>query len=350
LRKIKIAGRAIGPGEPVYIIAEISANHNQDFEEAAKLVRIAAECGADAVKLQTYTADTITIDSDKEPFRVGPGTIWEGRGLYELYQEAAMPWDWQPQLKQVADGLGIHLFSSAFDSTAVDFLEEMHVPAYKIASFELVDVGLIQKCARTGKPMIMSTGMAEESEIAEAVAAARAAGCEELALLHCNSAYPARPSEMNLQTIPYLANLFDVPVGLSDHTLGVQTSVAAVAMGANIIEKHFTFSRSVPGPDSKFSLEPEELKNLIDEIRTTEAMIGHVAFGATEKERASLRFRRSLFAVEDISAGAEFTAKNVRSIRPADGLPPREFAKVLGRKAARMIERGTPLSWDLIKD
>ena len=346
---MRIGTRDIGPGKPVYVIAELSANHNQRFDEAVTLVRAAKEAGADAIKLQTYTADTMTIASDRPEFLIGEGTLWEGKNLHALYQEAYTPWEWQPKLKAVADELGMDLFSTPFDASAVDFLEDMGVPAYKIASFEIVDLPLIEKVARTGKPLIMSTGMATLAEIEEGVATARRAGCRDLALLKCTSAYPAPPDEMHLKTIPHLADTFDVTVGLSDHTLGISVPVAAVALGACIVEKHFTLSRSTPGPDSAFSLEPRELKEMIGAIRITEHALGHVHYGVNEKEAASRVFRRSLFVVEDVREGEIFTERNVRSIRPAHGLAPKHLPDVLGRVAARDIRRGEPLAWDLVR-
>jgi pseudaminic acid synthase len=345
---IQIGARRVGPGFPVYCIAEVSANHHQNFDEAVEIVRAAKDAGADAVKLQTYTPDTITIASDREEFRIGGGTIWDGQNLYKLYGEAYTPWEWQPKLKKAANDLGMDCFSSAFDATAVDFLEKMGVPAHKVASFELVDMPLIQKMARTGKPLIMSTGMATIEEIEEAVAAARQAGATQIALLKCTSAYPARPEEMNLRTIPELQRRFEVPVGLSDHTMGIAAPVAAVALGACIIEKHLTLSRSTPGPDSGFSLEPAEFKAMVDAVRVAEKALGEVHFGVSEKEANSLVFRRSLFIVNAIKRGEPFTAENVRSIRPGHGLHTRHLTEVLGRKASRDIERGTPMSWELV--
>jgi len=344
---MNINRRKIGAGEPVYIIAEMSANHGQDFEQAVKIIEAVATTGADAVKLQTYTPDTLTLKSDKEYFRI-QGTLWDGRNLYDLYGEAFTPWEWQPKLKEIANSLGLDLFSSPFDSTAVDFLEAMNVPAYKIASFELVDIGLIQKVARTGKPTIMSTGMATLAEIDEAVRAFREAGGRDLALLKCNSAYPAPPEEMNLRTIPHLAEAFDVVVGLSDHTLGVEVPIASVILGAVIIEKHFTLSRSIPGPDSAFSLEPHEFKKMVEAIRIIEKALGSVSYGVTSKEAESRVFRRSLFVVEDVEAGEKFTDKNVRSIRPSNGLHTRHLPEVLGQYAAQAIPRGRPLAWNLV--
>ncbi|MGD0536276.1 MAG: pseudaminic acid synthase [Verrucomicrobiota bacterium] len=345
---IRVGERQVGPGQPCYVIAEMSANHNQSFDVAVQIVRAAREAGADAVKLQTYTPDTLTIDCPSELFRIGKGTIWEGKNLYQLYGEAFTPWEWQPKLKQIAGDLGMDCFSTPFDTTAVDFLEAMNVPAHKIASFELVDLPLIRRVARTGRPVIMSTGMATLAEIDEAVRAFREAGGAQLALLKCNSAYPAPPEEMNLRTIPHLAAAFGVPVGLSDHTLGTAVPVAAVALGACIIEKHFTLSRVEPGPDSAFSLEPPEFKAMVDAVRQTEKALGSVRYEPSEKERASRVFRRSLFVVEDMKAGEVFTGQNVRSIRPGYGMPPRFLGEVLGAVARRDIPRGTPLSWDLL--
>jgi pseudaminic acid synthase len=345
---IEIGKRRIGPGSPVYCIAEVSANHHQDFSQAVRIIEAAKDAGADAVKLQTYTADTITLRSDKECFRIAGGTLWDGRILYDLYHEAFTPWEWQPKLKEIADELGMHLFSSAFDDSAVDFLEQMNVPAHKVASFELVDIGLIQKMARTGKPLIMSTGMAIEEEISEAVEAARGAGAAQIALLKCTSAYPAPPEEANLLTIPELARRFGCPGGLSDHTMGIAVPVAAVALGACIIEKHLCLRRADGGPDGAFSLEPQEFKAMVEAVRTAEKALGTVQFASGTHEASSRKFRRSLFVVEDIKKGELFTKQNMRSIRPSDGLHPRHFNEVLGKRAACDVERGTPLSWALV--
>jgi pseudaminic acid synthase len=347
---LRIGNRTIGQGQPVYVVAELSANHNQEFENAVRLIHEAKEAGADAVKLQTYTADTITIKSEGEQFRIGGGTLWDGRTLHELYGEAYMPWEWQPKLIQIANDLGMDLFSTPFDDSAVDFLEKMNVPAHKVASFELVDIGLIQKIARTGKPMIMSTGMATVEEIEEAVQAARQAGAGQIALLKCTSAYPARPDEANLRTIPELSKRFGVPAGLSDHTMETAVAVAAVTLGACIVEKHITLSRSLKGPDSGFSLEPQEFKAMVEAIRTTERALGTVHFGVSPQEANSRAFRRSLYVVLDLRRGEEFTAENVRSIRPGHGLHTRHLPQVLGKRASRDIVRGTPLGWDLVEN
>jgi N-acetylneuraminate synthase len=344
---IEINGHRIGPGYPTYIIVEMSANHNQSFEHAVELVRLAKSFGADAVKLQTYTADTITLDSDGASFQIHGG-LWDGRSLHELYDEAHTPWEWQPKLKAVADELALDIFSSPFDDSAVEFLEQMNMPAYKVASFELVDIPLVQRIARTGKPMIMSTGMATLAEIEEAVQAARDAGATQIALLKCTSAYPAQPDEMNLRTIPHLAEHFQVPVGLSDHTMGIAVPVASVALGACIIEKHLTLSRKDPGPDSAFSLEPDEFKAMIEAVRIAEQALGQARYGVTEHDAASRAFRRSLFVVRDVKEGAEFTPENIRSIRPGNGLAPKHLQEVLGKRAVKDISAGTPLGWDIV--
>jgi N-acetylneuraminate synthase len=346
----RIGDRHIGPSELTYVVAELSANHNQNFEQAVRLIQVCKESGADAVKVQTYTPDTITIRSDREYFQIRGGTLWDGRSLYDLYGEAYTPWDWQPKLKQVAEDLKLDFFSSAFDSTAVDFLERMEVSAYKVASCELVDVPLLQRIARTGKPLILSTGMATIEEIEEGVEAARLAGATQIALLRCTSAYPALPGEMNLRTIPELASRFEVPVGLSDHTMDIAVPVAAVALGACIIEKHFTLSRSLKGPDSAFSLEPAEFKAMVDAVRVAEKALGEIHFGLTDSERSSRVLRRSLFVVQPVRQGETFSEENIRSIRPGHGLHTRHLPQIVGKCASRDIERGTPLSWDLVAE
>ncbi len=346
--EIQIHSRKIARGRPCYIIAELSANHGQEYSRAVELVHAAAEAGANAVKLQTYTPDTMTIDCDCEHFRIGPGTIWEGRTLYDLYSEAQTPWDWQPMLKELADGLGIDLFSTPFDDTAVAFLEGMDVPAYKVASFELVDIPLIRTIARTGKPMILSTGMAGIEEIQDAVDAARQEGNDQLALLKCTSAYPASPADANLRAIATLAEQFGVISGLSDHTLEPVVPVTAVALGAAIIEKHFTLHRSDGGPDAAFSLEPDEFADMVRQVRLAEQALGEGQLARRPAEQPSTVFRRSLFVVADIREGQPLTPENVRSIRPGTGLPPKFLPEVLGRKASCDIQRGTPLQWDLL--
>lgn len=333
---------------PVLVIAEMSANHNHNFGRAVKILKAAAKSGADAVKLQTYTPDTITLDCDNKHFRI-KGTIWEGKNLHSLYKEAYTPWEWQPKLKKIADDLGIMLFSSPFDHTAVDFLEEMNVAAYKLASFEVVDLPLIRKIASTGKPMIMSTGMAELNEIQEAVDTFHAAGGNGLALLKCTSAYPARPEDANLLTIPDMAKRFGVPTGLSDHTLGSAVAVTSVALGSCIVEKHFTLSRADGGPDASFSMEPDEFKTMVKDIRIAEQSLGKISYEITEKQKASRIFRRSLFFVEDVKQGELITKAHVRSIRPSNGLHTRHLEEIIGKRALQNIEQGTPCSWDLIE-
>jgi len=332
----------------VYIIAEMSGNHGHSFEKALELVAAAKCAGANAIKLQTYTPDTITIDSRKPEFLIGKGTIWEGRNLYELYGEAFTPWDWQPKLKSEAERLGMDCFSTPFDGSSVDFLEAMGVVAHKIASFELVDTELLRKVAATGKTVIMSTGMASLAEVDEAVRVLRKSGCKELVLLKCTSAYPSLPEDMNLRTIQHLAETFGVPVGLSDHTLGIAVPVAAVALGACIIEKHLTLRRSDGGPDAAFSLEPGEFRAMVDAVRVAEKALGKISYEMSEREKSNRLFRRSLFVVKDMQAWETFTHENVRSIRPGNGLPVNQLFRILGRKAAIPIARGTPLANDLI--
>jgi len=345
---IEINGRQIGRGQPVYIVAEMSANHGHDFEQAVRVIAAAKEAGADAIKVQTYTPDTMTIDSDQDHFKIR-GTLWDKRTLYDLYTEAYTPWEWQPRLQKIADDLGLDFFSTPFDFSAVDFLESMKVPAYKVASFESIDLPLLQKIARTQKPIIMSTGMMSLAEIEEGVCAMREAGNHQLALLKCTSAYPAPPEEMNLRTIPHLAETFHVETGVSDHTFGSVVPVAAVALGASIIEKHFTISRSLPGPDSAFSMEPHEFQQMVAAVRTAEEALGSVHYGVTAHEIASTAFRRSLFVTRDIRTGEVFTAENVRSIRPGNGLHTRHWNEIIGRRARKHIKRGTPLSWELVE-
>ena len=344
----KIGNRTIGPGHPTYVVAEMSGNHDQNFDHAAAIVRAAKDAGADAIKLQTYTADTLTIDCDNEYFRIKGGTLWDHKTLHELYREAYTPWEWHAELKRLATSLGLDFFSTPFDESAVDFLEELGVAVHKVASFETVDLPLLRKIASTGKPIIMSTGMEKLSEIDESVRNLLEAGNKELALLKCTSAYPAAPESMNIRTIPHLAEAFSVVAGLSDHTLGTAVPVAAVTLGACIIEKHFTLSREAPGPDSAFSLEPHEFRQMVEAIRMAEKALGSVQYGLAEEEQRSRVFRRSLFVVADVKAGEPFTAKNVRSIRPGFGLHTRHINEVIGRCAARDVARGTPLDWTLV--
>jgi pseudaminic acid synthase len=346
---VKIDGRPIGGTPPhTFIIAELSANHGGSLDNALRIVRAAAEAGADALKLQTYRPDTITIDADTEPFRISSGTVWDGRTLFSLYEEAYTPWEWHAPIRDEALKLGMTWLSSPFDATAIDLLESLDTPAYKIASFEIVDIGLIRRVAETGKPMIISTGMATLAEVEEAVTAARDAGAAEIALLKCTSAYPAPPEEVDARTIPHMAQAFGVPVGLSDHTLGIAVPIAAVALGAAIVEKHLTLRRVDGGPDSGFSLEPKEFAEMVDQIRVAEQALGDINYTPTAHEASSRSLRRSLFVVEDVGAGESFTETNVRSIRPGQGLHTRHLPDVLGRSAVRDVKRGTPLSWDLI--
>ncbi len=342
-----IDGRGIGPGHPPYVIAELSGNHNGDIARALALVDAAAEAGADAVKLQTYTADTITLDSDLPDFTITKGP-WAGRRMHELYDQAHTPWAWHPRLFARARERGLACFSTPFDATAIDFLRTLDPPAWKIASFELVDIPLIEAVARTGGPMIMSTGMATLAETEEAVTAARRAGCRALMLLYCVSGYPTPAEEANLLTLPHLAATFGVPVGLSDHTMGLAVPIAAVTLGAVAIEKHLTLARADGGPDAGFSLEPQEFGAMVREVRAAAAALGSVTYALKPSEAPSRPFRRSLYAVADIAAGERLTEANVRSIRPAYGLPPRHLPSVLGRRAERPIARGTPLSWSLV--
>ena len=347
---IEINGRRVGPGEPTYIIAEVSGNHNGSYDRAVSIVEACAAAGVDCVKLQTYTADTLTIDSDAEIFKVAGDNTWAGTTLHALYEEAYTPWDWQPKLKRLADDLGVDLFSSPFDFSAADFLDDMGVPAFKIASFECIDTPLVKYVAGKGKPVLMSTGMATMAQIDAAVVAARAggAGPGKLLLFKCVSSYPAPPEEMNLHTIPHLAKAFDVPVGLSDHTLGTEVPLAAVALGACAIEKHVTLSRADGGVDAQFSIEPQELEQMVQQIRTIEKALGGVSYGPTEHELPNRVFQRSLIVTEDVKAGDRLTSENVRSIRPGFGLSPGFIDDVIGRMASRDVKRGTPVSWDMV--
>jgi pseudaminic acid synthase len=326
----------------------MSANHNQSFDVAIKTIEAIKKAGADAVKLQTYTPDTITIDCDNEYFQIKQGTIWDGQTLYDLYRKAYMPWEWQPRLKEIAEGIGLICFSTPFDETSVDFLESMNVPAYKIASSEVVDIPLIQKIAVTGKPIIMSIGMASPAEIDEAISTIRKTGDSKVALLKCTCAYPALSEEMNLKTIPHLAEKYAVPVGISDHTMGTTVPVVAVALGACIVEKHFTLSRNVSGPDSEFSLEPEEFKEMVKAIRIAEKALGEISYQPTQREKISKLYRKSLFITKNIKEGELLTKENVKSIRPGYGLHPRFLQEVLGRRAVKNINRGTPIDWDMV--
>ena len=332
-----------------FLIAELSGNHNHSLDRALRLVEAAAKAGADAVKLQTYTADTMTIDKrDGEFFIAAPGSLWQGKSLYELYQAAYTPWEWQKKIFDRCKELGILCFSTPFDESAVDFLEELQCPFYKVASFENTDLPLIRKIAQTGKPMIVSTGMATVAELDDMVRAARGSGCTDLTLLKCTSSYPASPEGTNLRTIPHMRDLFQCRVGLSDHTLGIGVAVASIAYGASVIEKHFTLSRADGGVDAAFSLEPEEMSLLVRECRSAWLALGEVSYGAGAQEKNSLQFRRSLYIVKDIKAGDAITKENLRVIRPGLGLSPKYYEIVLGKRAARDIARGTGLQWDMI--
>lgn len=349
MKEFSIAGRKIGPGQPPFIIAEMSGNHNQSLERALAIVEAAAKAGAHALKIQTYTADTMTLDLSEGAFFVSdPASLWQGKSLYKLYQEAYTPWEWHGPIFDRCRDLGVIGFSTPFDETAVDFLESLDVPCYKIASFENTDLPLIRKVAATGKPMIISTGMATVAELDETVRAAREAGCRDLVLLKCTSSYPATPKNTNLRTIPHMRELFQCQVGLSDHTMGVGAAVASVALGASVIEKHFTLRRADGGVDSAFSLEPEEMRSLGIETERAWQALGVVSYGPSVAEKPSLQYRRSLYIVQDMKAGEPFNRDNLRAIRPGFGLAPKFLEMFLDRKAGRDIKKGTPLQWDLL--
>ena len=345
----KIGPINIGDNCKTFIVAELSANHIQRFDLAVKTIKAMKNAGADAVKLQTYTPDTITINSNKSYFKIKQGTMWDGKYLYDLYKEAYTPWAWQPKLKKYAEDLGLICFSSPFDRTAVDFLEKMNIPAYKVASFEITDIPLIKYIASKKKPIIIATGIADLNDIKLAVDTCRKAGNNRIALLKCTSAYPAPFSEMNLRTIPDMEKRFKTIVGLSDHSLGISAPIAAVALGAKIIEKHFILDRKLGGPDAPFSLEPVEFKEMVKSIREAEKALGMVTYKLTEKMKKSREHARSLFAVKNINAGERFSEINIRSMRPGFGLPPKYLKNIVGKKAKKVIEKGTPLSWNLIK-
>jgi N-acetylneuraminate synthase len=346
---IMIGERKIGPDSPPFIIAEMSGNHNQSLERALAIVEAAARAGAHALKLQTYTADTMTLDITEGDFYIeDPNSLWQGNSLYALYQEAYTPWEWHKPIFDRCRELGLLAFSTPFDETAVDFLESLDVPAYKIASFENTDLPLIRKVAATGKPIIISTGMATAAELDETVRAAREAGCNDIILLKCTSTYPATPENTNLRTLPHLQQLFDCQVGLSDHTMGTGVAVASVVLGATVIEKHFTLSRADGGVDSAFSMEPEEMKALVIETERAWQALGQIQYGPTEKEKPSLKHRRSLYVVQDMKVGDVFTKENVRAIRPGAGLAPKYYEQLLGRQVKCDVKRGTPVTWDLL--
>ena len=346
---MKIANRDIGPNAPPFIIAEMSGNHNRSLEHALSIVDAAAKAGAHAIKLQTYTADTMTLDIDEREFFISePTSLWNGSSLYKLYEEAHTPWDWHEPIFRRARDRGLIAFSTPFDSTAVDFLQRLNVPCFKIASFENTDLPLIRLVANTGKPLIISTGMATVAELDESVRAARDAGCKDLILLKCTSTYPATPENTNILTIPHMRTLFRCEVGLSDHTMGVGVSVASVALGATVIEKHFTLRRADGGVDSSFSMEPTEMEQLVIESKRAWQAVGHVHYGPTKAENQSIQFRRSLYVVKDLQAGDLITRENVRAIRPGFGLPPKYLEDVIGKHMTRDVKRGTALSWDLV--
>ena len=346
---MRIGKRDIGNNSPAYIIAEMSGNHAGSIDNAKKIIHAAKEAGADCIKIQTYTADTLTIDCDKPYFHIGSGT-WNGENLYQLYQKAYTPWEWQAELKKEAESIGLDFFSMPFDKTSVDFLEEMGMEFYKIASFEIVDIPLIKYVASKGKPIIMSTGMSTIGEIEEAVNAVKSQGNDQLALLRCASAYPAITDEMNLMTMKNMAEVFHVPVGLSDHSMGSVGAVAAVALGASIIEKHFCLDRAIENPNSSFSMNPAEFAQMVKDVRQTEKAIGRVAYGPTEQEKENVVFRRSIFCVKDIKKGEKLTEENIRVIRPGFGMAPKFYEEILGQMALQDIERGTPMTHGLIGD
>jgi len=347
---MRIANRELGPGHPPLVVAEMSGNHNQSLDRALEIVDAAARTGAHALKIQTYTADTMTLDLDEGDFRIDdPNSLWAGKSLYKLYEEAYTPWEWHAPIFERCRQHGMIGFSSPFDATAVDFLAGLDVPCYKIASFENTDIPLIRKVAATGKPMIISTGMATDTELEESVAAARAAGCADLILLKCTSTYPATPENTNIRTIPDLHDRFGALAGLSDHTMGIGVAVASVAFGAALIEKHFTLNRADGGVDSAFSLEPAELAMLVTEVDRAWRSLGEVRYGPTDAERNSLQFRRSLYIARNLKAGDTLTPENVRAVRPGNGLPPKHLDAVLGRKVRADVRRGTPLTWDVLE-
>jgi len=348
MESIKIKNKIIGIGFPTYIIAEMSANHAGSIENAKQIIHKAKECGADCIKIQTYTPDTITIDCDNEYFSIKNGT-WKGENLYSLYGKAYTPWEWQAELKAEAERCDLDFFSTPFDNSAVDFLENIGVDFYKIASFELVDIPLIEYTASKGKPIVMSTGMGSYDEVREAVEAVRNQGNNQLVLLKCSSAYPALPEDMNLKTIEHMHKAFDVPVGLSDHSMGSTSAIVAVALGACIIEKHFCLSREIDNPDSSFSMEPEEFKKMVNEIRIAEKVLGRVSYDLSDIEKESRMFRRSIFAVKEIKKGEVFTTDNIRIIRPGFGLKPKYYKELLNKHAIQDIKKGTPIEFGLVE-
>ena len=347
-KRIRIGKRYVGEGEKTFVVAEVSANHLQDYGRAEAIIKAAAQAGADAVKLQTYTPDTITLDCDNDYFQITQGTIWDGTTLHKLYEEAYTPWEWQPRLMEYANGLGLECFSSPFDATAVDFMKEMDMPAYKVASFEINDIPLIRKIAGIGKPVILATGIAYLEDMERALQVCKEEGNEQVVLLKCTSAYPSPYEEMNLKVIPNMAQVFDCITGLSDHSMGTAAAVASVALGAKMVEKHLTLSREDGGPDGAFSMEPDEFKKMVDEIRIVEKALGKVTYELTEKQKRSREDGRSLFVVKNMKEGEIFTEENVRSIRPAFGLHTMYLDEIMGKRARTDISKGTPLDWKLI--
>ena len=347
-RRIKIGQRIISDKSPVFVVAELSANHNQDYGRAVEILHAAKESGADAVKLQTYTADTITIDCDSSYFQINEGTIWDGTTLYKLYQQAYTPWDWQPRLKEEANKLGMECFSSPFDFTSVDFLREMDMPAYKIASYEINDIPLIRKIAKLHKPMIFATGIAYPEDISRALSVCKEEGNEDIILLKCVSSYPTPYEDVNLNVIPTLAKTYNCLVGISDHTMGSIVSAGSIALGVKMVEKHFTLRRADGGPDSAFSMEPEEFAQMVKDIRIMEKALGSSEYKLTKTQELEHGGSRSLFVVADIKKGEALTAENIRSIRPGDGLHTMYYEEVLGKKAKTFLKKGTPLQWEMI--
>lgn len=345
MNAVRIRNRLVGEGYPTYIIAEMSANHAGSIERAKEIIRVAKDCGADCIKIQTYTPDTITIDCDNEYFQIQEGT-WKGENLYSLYGKAYTPWEWHKELKEAANKIGIDFFSTPFDKTSVDFLESIDIPFYKIASFELVDIPLIRYVASKGKPIIMSTGMGTQEEIREAVEAAYQEHNDRVVLLKCSSAYPALPDDMNLRTIEDMRERFNLPVGLSDHSLGSLSATTAIAMGASVIEKHFCLSRDISNPDASFSMTPSEFSSMVSDIRKVEKALGRITYGPSDQEQNNLKFRKSVFVIKDVNEGERFTEENLKVIRPGFGLKPKYFQDVLGKSAVRALKRGTPLKWE----
>lgn len=346
---IEISNKTINTNSSTFIIAELSANHNQNYDVALKTIEAIKKSGADAVKIQTYTPDTMTIDCNNEYFKIKHDTLWDGMNLYDLYKKAYTPWEWQPKLKKIAEDLGLIFFSSPFDKTSVDFLEELNVPAYKIASFEITDIPLIEYVASKGKPMIISTGVAEIDDINEAIEACKRNGNDNIILLKCTSSYPAPIEDVNIKTIPDMIERFKTIVGLSDHTITSSAAIGAVALGAKVIEKHFILDRSISGPDSAFSIEPKEFSNMVKSIREVESSLGEISYKLNERSKKSRKFVRSLFVVENMKKGDVFSEDNIRSIRPGDGLPPKYLNDILGKKAKKELKRGVPLNWEVIE-